>query len=112
MSIILFFYLFQNRGLTLFLEFNIYFYLFLFILCLTLISNSTILFLFNIYTSIKNCITVLNKINFNCLNLNRKNKIIVFPFSAQARSFSTSSKLYKDEGPNLDNLDYKSDQSL
>lgn len=55
---------------------------------------------------------MLNKINFNCLNLNRKNKIIVFPFSAQARSFSTSSKLYKDEGPNLDNLDYKSDQSL
>lgn len=65
----------------------------------------------------KHCIHSLNEINLDSVT-NNTNKILFNYnsfnklFTAQIRSFRTSSKFNNDNDGDLDNLTYKSDQSL
>jgi hypothetical protein len=113
--IILFIFLFKHNSFNLLLSVNNYFVFFCIILIL--LSNQFILFLFKIYLKFKTCINILNDINSYNPNPDVNFVSTVFPLAyshnlrPQARKFSTKS-YDKNNEPDLDNLTYKSDQSL
>ena len=89
--IILSVYLFKHDIWTYILDFNLYF--FLSILSLIITSNYFTLVLFKLYTHIKDCVKVLNEINFNSYKIY---KMSIFPYY-QTRSFSTSTKFHSND---------------